>query len=258
MKQLPDSIVRMLTSGLGVSPPEAPGIWHGPGAGQYPRRGRLVPMDRKAYEYSAAEEIPSPLEGTAGPEDGPTPVWINAACPPWICPPVFAVPVDLPVVACIPWYEVATTMGCIETPRGYLLVIKDVSYEAANAAQLDVILFQILVNGQLQAEWEDIVADAVQPNPVHRMALSGHVRPLPLHIVVPTNAEVCVKATLRGQIDLAGVSPKWPGEPITTGDCHVRVLLHGWYFPAMDNVEGGIRQGMVGDVGNRLIEGGGL
>jgi hypothetical protein len=212
-------------------------------------------MSRPAYEYSAAEEIPPPVEGEqGGPEDGPTPVWINSSCPAWICPPIFSVPIDLPVIHCIPWYEVATLMGCFELPRGYLLALKEVSYEAANAAQGDVILFQISVNGMVQAEWEDIVADAVQPNPVHRMGIAGHIRGLPLHIVVPTNAQVCVTATLRGQINFAGVSPNWPGEPIVTGDCHVKMFLHGWYFPAGDNVDGGIRQGFVGDAENRLLD----
>jgi hypothetical protein len=67
---------------------------------------------------------------------------------------------------------------------------------------------------------------------------------------------VTVSATLQGAIDFNGVSPAWPGQPILTPDCHVKMLFNGWYFPAMNNIEGAMRQASMGDLENRLMDGG--
>ena len=261
MTPIPGSIIQMLADrgkktlqapGMRALPqpasiPGDPGIWYG-SAPRPVRRGITRPMDdRPLYAFAGGEPLPTS-------EDSPQAVWINSACPPWICPSVWAVAMDIPVLKCIPWYEVQEVVGCFDVPRDYLVVIKDMSYEAANAAQDDVVAFQLFVNDSLKVEWEDIITDALQPNPVHRFGISGHVRSLPCHIVVPTSSQVCIKATLRGPINLAGVSPYWPGQPITTGDCHVTVNFNGWFFPAMANVDGSPRQGALGD--NRLVQGG--
>lgn len=253
MKPLSPELVRMLSPRPRRN--IAPDIWDGDAVDPDPiRRGIIRPMDADARVYSAAVEIPHQM--TTQDAEGNTPISINAGCPPWHCPPLWSVPVDFPVLRCIPWYMVDTLMGTLEVPKGYLLVIKSVSYEAANAVQDDVLSFQVSVNGQPAARWEDMIADAAQVNPAHRMALCGHTRELPLHIVVPVNSAVTVSAMLMGAIDFNGVSPNWPGQPILTPDCHVKMIFNGWYFPAMNNVEGAIRQASMGDIDNRLLDGG--
>ena len=234
---------------------QAPGMWQGEGhrAAQY-RRTLLDPLEPNVRAFSAAEQIPGPVDRQD--IEGNTPVLLNSACPPWLCPPLFSVALDFPTTKCIPWYVVKTLMGDLDIPKGYLLALKSVSYEAANASQDDVVQFEILANGQPVAQWEDMVVDAAQPNPAHRFALCGHIRELPLHIVVAPNSKVSVVATLLGAVDFAGNSAAWPGQPITTGDCHVKMLFNGWFFPAMSNVQGSPRQGFIGDAGNRLISGG--
>jgi hypothetical protein len=253
MKPLPPYLVAMMARQ--APPPAARSIWDGPGADQTPvRRGTIRPMDRNVTAFSAAEEIPGPVDEYD--VDGSKPILLNTVCPPWHCPPLWSVAIDFPATECIPWYMVKTLMGTLNVPKGYLLVIKGVSYEAANAVQDDVVSFEVAVNGEPRATWEDVVADAVQPNPVHRMALSGHIRELPLHIVVPVNSTVTVSATLMGAIDFNGVSLNWPGQPILTPDCHVKMLFNGWYFPAMNNIQGAPRQAFNGDMENRLLDGG--
>lgn len=252
MKPLPPYLVAMLARQQVPRP--APTIWDGPGVDPAPRRGILRPMDRDVTAFSAATEIPAPVDEYDN--EGSKPILLNTVCPPWHCPPIWSVALDFTVTQCIPWYMVKTVMGTLDVPKGYLLVIKGVSYETPNAVQDDVVGFEVSVNGQPRASWEDAVSDAVQPNPVHRMALSGHIRELPLHIVVPVNSQVTVSATLLGSIDFAGVSPNWPGQPILTPDCHVKLIFNGWFFPAMDNIQGAPRQAFSGDMENRLLDGG--
>lgn len=258
MKQLPASVIRMLTSRRPMPlPPEpsGPDIFWGDGVTHtHERRGIIRPMDELPRVYASADEIPPPVDE----QDnlGNTPISLNTGCPPWLCPPMWSVALDFPAVACIPWYMVKTLLGTLNIPKGYLLAIKSVSYEAANAVQGDVVGFEVFVNGEQRAQWEDMVVDAAQPNPAHKFGLCGHIREMPLHIVVPVDSTVTVAATLMGAIDFNGVSPNWPGQPILTADCHVRMIFNGWYFPAMDNVQGGIRQASMGDMGNRMLDGG--
>ncbi len=119
------------------------------------------------------------------------PIWANTNCPPWNCPPFWSVPFSTRFTGCVPQYEIAVNLGCITVPKDYFLVVREVSYEALNAAQDDVFELEFLVNNQTQAKWEDINQDAAQPNPAERYALAGHYRPMPTQIIADRNSTFC-------------------------------------------------------------------
>jgi hypothetical protein len=177
-----------------------------------------------------------------------SPVWANTNCPPWVCPPFWSVPVDLEFPACVPQYELAVSLGCFTVPADRCLVIKYVSYEALNAVQNDVFELQFTAEGRQLAKWEDILIDAAAPNPAQKYALAGHFRPMPTHMVIDRNQTLCVRGILRGPIDLAGVSPYFPGQPIVAPDCHMRVRMQGWLAPLREDLDGGPRPTDLGDM----------
>jgi hypothetical protein len=224
----------------GIAPD--PGYWYG--YVPAPERRRMtVNMDRPAYRMGSGEETP--------PSDDPRePIVLNTNCPPWVCPPYWSIPLDLPTEVCVPWYQVSTQMPCFKVPQGYYWAVKGLSYEALNAAQDDVFEFEVTVDGQQVLLFEDVVADAAQPNPAQKFGLAGHFRELPCHFIADFNTTVCARATLRGAVTLAGNSPNWPGQPIATGNCQMLLVFHGWLAPNRQNVEGGPRATDLGDFGN--------
>lgn len=217
------------------------GYWYGhsPEAVRVPAR---APIDRPIYQVPTMEREPE----SAPPQK---PAWVNSNCPPWVCPPFWSVPVDLMAEVCLPFYETQAVMDpCIDVPQDYFLVIKRISYEALNGVQGDVFQFDFLVDNSLRASFEDVIIDAAQPNPAHKYGLAGHTRQMPLHLVVDRNKRLCIRAMLRGAINLAGLSPHFPGDPILTGDCHMRIYLQGWLANLRENVDGGPRPTDLGDV----------
>lgn len=218
------------------------GYWNGP-APVPVRKHMSVNNDRPILPISTGQKEP---EST----DPQQSVWFNTNCPPWVCPSYWSFPLDMPVVNCIPMYGVATDVGTVQVPDTWLYIIKGISYEALNGVQGDVFTFRMTVNGATVAEWEDIVADAAQPNPAYKFGIAGHPRPLPVHINCPQSAVIRVTSTLVGPLTLAGTSPRFSGEPIISADCHVKVLLNGWAMPARENIRSGARPTDLGDFGN--------
>jgi hypothetical protein len=178
------------------------------------------------------------------------PIWANTNCPPWNCPPYWSHALDIPVDGCVPWYLVPTLLGTITVPHDYFYVIKSVSYEVLGAVQGDAFRVHITANSMLATSFEDMVADAAQVNPALRYGLNGYTRPLPVNIIADRDTVIAVNAELQGPLNLAGVSPRFPGEPITTGNCLIRVVLNGWAAPLREQVDGGSRPTDLGNFGN--------
>jgi hypothetical protein len=109
--------------------------------------------------------------------------------------------------------------------------------------------FSITVNGKLVARFEDIAIDVAQPNPAHKFGLSGHTRMLPCWFIADRHTSINVHARLRGPINLAGVSPYFPGQPIATGNCLMAITLNGWLANLRENKDGGPRPTDLGDMG---------
>lgn len=188
-------------------------------------------------------------------EDPNTHVWINANCPPWVCPPNESEPFDLTQQSCVPWYEVDTLLQSSYTvPLGKMLLIKSCSYEALNAALNDVFQFRILINGVPMATFEDVYADNTAVNPANKYGISGHTRPLPLGIIADRQTVVSTYARLRGPISITGVSPYIPGAPITSGNCQMKIILNGWLAVDRMHTEGGPRPTDLGDSDFRHLE----
>ncbi len=211
------------------------------------RREMTVPNDRPINLLTVEEQIPEPTDPNSV-------MWFNTNCPPWVCPPYWSKPVELKVNACVPWYEVDTVLGNLQVPKDWFYVVTDVSYEALNAAQDDVFEMAILVNNNLVVRWEDIAIDQAQPNPAQKYALAGHFRPLPVWFLADRNSTITIRSRLRGPISLAGVSPYWAGQPILTGNCQMKVILHGWMANLRENVDGGPRPTDLGDFGMIFLE----
>lgn len=222
------------------------GYWRGwvPDAPYVPT---TVPNDRPIYELPVLEQLP---EST----DPQSVIWINSNCPPWVCPPYWSKPIELTFEACVPWYEVDTVLGNLTAPKDYFYVVTSASYQALNASQDDVFEFSLLVSNNLVVRWEDIIADATQPNPANRNGLAGYQRPMPCWFICDRTQTITARARLRGQIDLAGISPNWAGQPILTGNCHMRIILNGWMANLRENVDGGPRPTDLGDFGNAFLE----
>lgn len=218
------------------------GYWTGPAAIPV-RREMSVNNDRPVMPIGVLERQPD----STPPQQ---PVWFNTNCPPWVCPSYWSFPLDVPLRQCIPWYLVQTEVGVITVPSTYLYIIKGASYESLNGVQGDVFTFRLLVNDSTVAEWEDIVADAAQPNPAHKFGIAGHERPLPLTVIAPQDSTIRVMATLHGPLTLANTTPRFSGEPIASGDCTVKVILNGWAMPARENLRSGARPTDLGDFGN--------
>jgi hypothetical protein len=198
-------------------------------------------IDRPINILPTAEREP---EGV----DPQTPVWVNTNCPPWICPPFWAVPVELTYDTCLPFYEQATQVFCYTVPADYFLVIRNISYEVLNAVIYDVFQFDFFVEGANRIRIEDMLIDPTSANPAHRYALAGHTRPMQTQLIVDRNQTLCVRAILRGPIDFNGVSPNAPGDPIITGNCIMRILLQGWLANLREDVDGGPRPTDLGDL----------
>lgn len=211
-------------------------------------------IDRTLYRVPTMEQGPESVP----PNDH---TWFNANCPPWVCPPFWSKPIDSTFSRCIPAYEQSTllyfdgdtTKTSFNVGQDYVLIIRAISYEALNAAQGDVFQFDFLVDGNAQIQIEDMNIDAAQANPAHRFALAGNTRQMPVHLVVDRNHTLAIRATVRGPINLAGNSPYFPGQPITTGDCHMRVYLQGWLANLRDNMDGAPRPTDLGDAGGMLL-----
>jgi hypothetical protein len=217
------------------------GYWRGWGPDPT-RRVMTVPNDRPIYALPTEQQVP--------PSDDPQmAMWFNTNCPPWVCPPYWSKPLELAVNACVPWYEVDTLLGNLVVPKDWFYVVTDVSYEALNAVQDDVFEFSVLVSNNLVGRWEDSIADAAQPNPAEQDALSGHYRTLPLWFIADRRSNITIRGRLRGQINLAGVSPNWAGEPILSTNCQMKVILHGWMANLREDVDGGPRPTDLGDFG---------
>ncbi len=217
------------------------GYWYG-WVPEAVRRHMTVNNDRPINILGVQEQLP---EST----DPQWPIWINANCPPWNCPPWWAVPLDIPFSKCVPWYEVDTILGGVQTPKEYFYVIKNICYEALNAAQDDVFEISLLVNNSLVARWEDIAVDAAQANPATMYGLAGAYRQMPTQFIVDRRSSISVRARLRGAINLAGVSPNFPGQPIITGNCEMKVILNGWAANLREDRDGGPRPTDLGDMG---------
>ncbi len=246
---LPAAIARQLMKRL---PPQTSGglnkqMWYGYGVPPVVHRPWKPDIDRPINILPTMEREPD--------SDPPQfPIWINANCPPWVCPPFWSVTVDLPFAGCIPWYEVATLLDCFTVPQDRCLIIKNISYEALNAAVNDVFEIEVLVNNQTQHKTEDIYVDGAAANPAQRYALAGHFRPMPVNILADRNATVCVRTTLRGPISYAGVSPYFPGQPIISPDCQMKVMLQGWLANLREDLDGGPRPTDLGDFGMIPLE----
>lgn len=237
---LPPALARAMGMRRGVTVDN--GYWHGP-APVPVRKEMSVNNDRPVPLISVGQKQPISTDHQQS-------VWFNTNCPPWVCPSYWAFPLDMPIRQCIPWYLVDTSVGVITVPDDWLYIIKGISYESLNGVQGDVFTFRCLVNDSTQLEWEDIVADAAQPNPAHKFGIAGHTRPLPVHIIAPQSSTIRVTSILNGPLTLAGTTPRFSGEPISSGDCTVKVLLNGWAMPARENIRSGARPTDLGDFGN--------
>lgn len=206
------------------------------------RRVMTVPNDRPIYELPTEQQVPES-------DDPQQAMWFNTNCPPWVCPPYWSRPLELRVEKCVPWYEVDTVLGNLQVPKDWFYVVTDVSYEALNAVQDDVFEFSLLVNNNLVGRWEDAEADAAQPNPAEQNALAGHYRPMPVWFIADRRSIITVRGRLRGQINLAGVSPNFAGQPIISANCQMKVILHGWMANLREDVDGGPRPTDLGDFG---------
>lgn len=222
------------------------GYWRG-WVPDMPYQPMSVPNDRPVYQLPVLEQLPEATDPQAV-------VWVNANCPPWVCPPYWSQPIELTFEHCVPWYEVDTVLGNIVAPKDYFYVVTSASYQALNAAQDDVFEWSLLVQNNLVARWEDISADAAQPNPANQNGLAGYQRPMPCRFICDRNQTITARARLRGQINLAGVSPNWPGQPILTGNCHMKIILNGWMANLRENVDGGPRPTDLGDFGFIFLE----
>jgi hypothetical protein len=221
------------------------GMWNGY-APQALWRPTKPPIDRPINILPTGERQPD----SAPPQ---TLAWLNGNMPPWVNPPFWSVPIDLPHTVCMPWYEVDTLLGNTVVPKDRTLVIKNMSYQALNASINDVFTITLYVDGVIAATIEDIYISAA-PNPAQRYALAGHFRPMPLNLVVDRNSTLTVRAQLRGPINLAGVSPYFAGQPILSTDCHFKVLLQGWMSNLREDLDGGPRPTDLGDFGMIPLE----
>lgn len=223
-------------------------MWGGyTGLDRIQRRPTGPMLDRPIIQTPTAQREPE----SAAPQ---IPVWGNFNYPPWTQPPVWSVPFAKELEGCVPQYEISVLLGCFTVPQDRTLVIKEIGYEALNAAQDDVFELEVTVDQSVRVRWEDINIDAAQANPAVRYGLFGHFRPMPTHILVDRNSTVCVRGTLRGPINLAGVSPFFPGQPITTGNCLMKAILYGWLAPLREDVDGGPRPTDLGDMDSVSLE----
>lgn len=158
------------------------------------------------------------------------------------------------LTGCVPSYELAVLLSPVITmPSDYMLVIRNIAWIADNAELLDVFQVDFLVDGNIRCSVEDIIIQNTV-RPAYRNGLATTLRMMPTHIVVDRNHALSVRATLRGPIDLAGNSPKFPGQPITTGDCTMQVFLQGWWANLRENLDGAPRATDLGDAGNITLE----
>lgn len=203
--------------------------------------------------------------GEREPESDPpqTPVYINSNKPGFNEPPLWSQPVGLTYAHCIPWYGVATALslslgvnGCFTVPHDKCLVIKSVSYEALNAVLFDTFQMNVSVNGSPVLQIEDMYVDGTIPNPAQKYAMAGHYRPMPCNFIADHDSIVCCTGILLGQIPLAGPPAPgvFPGLPITSSDCMMKLILNGWLAPLRDVIDGGPRPTDLGDMDNASIQ----
>ncbi len=212
-------------------------------------------LDRPIYQIPTMEREPASTPPN-------TPLWINTNCPPWVCPPFWSQPFDRTFERCVPFYEQATLLyldgdpavSMFQVPQDYCLVIAGFSYEALNAELYDVFQFDFLVDGLTKMVHEDISIDGAQPNPANKYALAGHTRQIKTHLVIDRNHTLAIRATLRGPIDFAGLSPYFPGQPITTGNCNMKIMLQGWLANLRENLDGAPRATDLGDADGLLLD----
>jgi len=245
---LSEAIIRQKVQPTRVVSPDAVdrGYWQG-STPSVPRHMRMPYADDRIPIVPTAEREPES-------DDPQTPGWVNTNCPPWVCPPFWSASIDLRQEACLPFYEQTQLIGCYEVPQDYVLVVRNISYEALNAAQGDVFRFEFYIDSSFVMAIEDKVVDATAPNPAHKYALGGNTRMLQTHLVVDRNRTLCVRGILNGVVNFEGVSVHAPGDPIITGDCTFNVYMQGFLANLRENIDGGPRPTDLGDGDGEFLE----
>lgn len=215
--------------------------WRDPGVPTPPRRGGYRPVDNQLFRIPTAEEVDG--------DDAQIPFWATGNCPPWNCPPYWAIPFSETFEVCVPTYEQEYTIGQINTGDMEMSTLKSVSYEVTTGlGQYELFEFKSYRGGQLRATWEDMTVDPTTFDPSERYAFAGHNKPLLLEDRVDRARNMRFTVKARGIVNLAGTSIHSPGDPITPS-ANFKLVVHGWVAPLRHNVDGAPRPTDLGNMG---------
>jgi hypothetical protein len=205
-------------------------------------------LDRELFRFWT-ETSPDAVEIYDPPKEGPeqrgrkTPqgadpnrrLVLDGHEPQYVSPNYYAKPFDQKQVNCLTNYKTWYTIFETEASATTMLRITGISYHMISYPQWEVFEIQLLKDGAPIAKWEDIQVQ-VTGNPAEWHGLSGHVRPLPLVVIVDQSSKLSVRARALGPESPLGVFAKTASDLLAPAEMTVNLI--GWEASMMRRSQG--------------------
>lgn len=199
----------------------------GPDFAQRPKPVLLPPDPRR---MALLQGDPFPFAGPASRGR----MWFSGRLPQWVSPNYYAKPFDRKGEVCLTFYERWYEALVYRVPTNYVLRLNGMSFQTPCLAAGEIFEVSVYRNSLLMTRFEEIVANGTAANPAERLAFSGHVRPVPVPLVIDSND------TLRVEVRARGTYPfeKTENDQIC---CTFGAYAQGWLGDTMRSTQTGDR-----------------
>lgn len=164
--------------------------------------------------------------------------------------PFWSQPFDLRECVCCENFATPQTVLTYPVESSRQLTLRGISYHAINVPAGHGVEFRVDRSGNTQAMWRDLMVTPAG-DPAEQFAFAGHLRPMPLNLLIDHDQTVTVTVSLLGP-------PPFNMPPVFPANAQVCVMLRGWLSMVNDPRDGAPRPIDVGDLndvaqGNRDI-----
>ncbi len=173
-------------------------------------------------------------------------VSINARFPQYNEPNYWTKPFDMSACTCCAFYKTWTPVLFYDVGSTEMLIITGVSYELPGLPINSLFRIQLLRDGDVIADWEDMRVKTTG-NPAGQYAFSGHVEQIPQWTRIDRNQR------LTARILLMGVSP-YPLDSSTQYSGNICIYVHGFRPAIFDNRDGAARPSEAGELAQAELQ----
>lgn len=154
--------------------------------------------------------------------------------------PFWSQPFDLRECICCANFATPTMVLTYPVESSRQLTLRGISYHAINVPAGHGMEIRVDRSGNTQATWRDLMLTP-GGDPAEQFAFAGHLRPMPLNLLVDHDQTVTVTVTLLGP-------PPFNMPPVFPANAQVCVMLRGWLSMVNDPRDGAPRPIDVGDL----------